>query len=104
MIIMNSENDKTSWVDSWQLRDKEDCHPSHATEVIEAKYYRQVIIEHNHALRMACNFIVEKTGSCPYEVFHWDGCLKENCLNDNARCWFNYFYQLAEANPVAEEK
>jgi len=45
------------------------------------------------ALRLACAMIVEQTGACPGGMYEWEGCLMEDCQNDDAGCWERYFLE-----------
>ena len=46
---MSENSNSSGWIDSWQLRDKKDVHPSHALAVVSIKWLEEYCKE-NHVL------------------------------------------------------
>lgn len=54
---------------------------------------RHVLLEYHYALKEACRLLCERTGACPADLFDWDNCMQDGCI-DAEKCWHDYFMEM----------
>ena len=64
-------------------------------EMAELTLKLRLEIEKTHsALEKACEYITEKHGTCPLDLYNAESvCQEKECDNNMAKCWKKYFLQ-----------
>jgi hypothetical protein len=50
--------------------------------------------KHSETLKLACEFIEDFTGTCPYDMYNVQFDCETSCNNKTALCWEKYFKSL----------